>query len=194
MAKFNFTQLYAVAATLRKSARGTSYLMVECAEDDSAKSGAQKLIGEWDPQLELFEEVMANMPNDPEENKRYRLTDAVDLGLGCVFNETRGVPRLVSRRFVLDDNGSLVPQDDRVVNSVRGVALKRFGEEPAVMIDSELIRRCMLRDVPKQEGTQYLPVRGEDYSRYYLDVITWEEIREELFGDAYDASDDEVSE
>ena len=186
MAKFDFIKLYAVAATLQKSERGTRYLMVECADSDTAKGGAQKLIGEWDPQLDLFEEILEQMPKDFSEGKRYRLNEAVELGLGCAFNTDRGVPRLVARRFVADDDGNLVPQPDRLVNSVRGVALKRYNEDPNVMIDAEIIRRCMLRTVPEKPGTQYLPIRGEDYSRYYIDIIDWEEIRKELFGDVDD--------
>ena len=192
-------ELYAVAATLRTSARGTQFLMVECSKSEEAKGGFTRILGNWGSQSEFFESVLAQMPKDGAEvsvDKRLRLTNAVSLGKGVIYTDDN-VPKLIQhrKRIVRDDDGNDTVEDAQptCVSSVSVVALDDLGENFRTLVDAEMMRRCLAQDEPEdgKAGTWYVPVRGEDYSDYYIDPITWADVRAELFGDI---EDEEVSE
>lgn len=193
-------ELYAVAATLRTSTRGTQFLMVECNKSEAAKGGTTRILGDWGSQSEFFESVLAQMPknNDGEvtADKRLKLTNAVSLGDGVIYTDNN-VPKLIQhrRRIVRDADGNDTVEDAQptCVSSVSVVALDDLGENFRTLVDAEMMRRCLAQDEPDEDkaGTWYVPVRGEDYSDYYIDPITWADVRAELFGDV---EDEEVSE
>ena len=193
-------ELYAVAATLRTSTRGTQFLMVECAKSETAKGGSTRILGDWGSQSEFFESVLAQMPkNEAGEvtaDKRLKLTNAVSLGDGVIYTDNN-VPKLIQhrKRIVRDADGNDTVEDAQpmCVSSVSVVALDDLGENFRTLVDAEMMRRCLAQDEPDEDkaGTWYVPVRGEDYSDYYIDPITWADVRAELFGDI---EDEEVSE
>lgn len=193
MAKIQQAEIFAVAATLRSSSRGTQYLMVECSYKETAHGGQSRILGNWGAQSEFFESVLAQMPKTNGEipvDKRLRLNDVVSLGDGVIYVDNN-VPKLIQHRKRVNEDGEserVIP--DQMASSVSVVALNDLGENFRTLVDAEMMRRCLAREEPDTPaGSWYSPVRGEDYSDYYVDPITWADVAAELFGDLADEVD-----
>ena len=187
MAKQVFQTVYAVAVGTGVSSTGNKYLTVNCSYNSDSKNGALKFISEYSDMyqtiMDALDEQGIEISFEEDKRNRYALNEAIPLGQGCIFEETN-VPIVIQVRQLEDGTERRTP-----LTSVRGVALSDSGESVRGLVEREMIRRCNNRD-------QFMPVKGQDYSRFFYAETTWEEIAKALFPDedAETASDEDGEE
>lgn len=185
MAKLNPVQLYCVSVTGGTSSTGSKFIIMNVSENSSSKTGAMKVISEYSDLFSVIttaldeQEVEITYPTEREDRKRVSLETAISVGKGIVFEETN-VPIVIQlRKNDVDDSIRRTP-----LTSVRGVALMDLGESVKGLVEREMIRRC-------NDHEQFLPVKGQDYSRFFYAETTWEEIAKALFPDGDEETEEE---
>ena len=184
--KLNPVQLYCVSVTGGTSSTGSKFIIMNVSPNSDAKTGAMKVISEYSDLFstlidELNEQsIELKYPTERDERERISLNTSIAIGNGIIFEDTN-VPVVIQLRKLEDDTIRRTP-----LTSVRGVALTDLGESVRGLVEREMIRRCNDRE-------QFLPVKGQDYSRFFYAETTWEEIAKALFpdDDTADADDDE---
>lgn len=174
MAKHVFKTLYAVAivAGIGKSS-GNEYLAIQVSEEATAKSGLLKFVPQgtniYTQITDTVEGITDFAYGTKDEPKVYHLDEPINLGLGCIFEDTT-VPKVKRHWKDADEE-----ERTAILASVRGIALQSLGETVQGLVQREMIRRC-------NDTQQFTPLRGQDYSSYYFADMTWEEVAEQLFG------------
>lgn len=182
--KLNPVQLYCVSVTGGTSSTGSKFIIMNVSPNSDAKTGAMKVISEFSdlfqPLIDELEDqsIELEFPTEREDRKRVSLDTSIAIGNGIIFEETN-IPIVIQLRKLDDDSIRRTP-----LTSVRGVALTDLGESVRGLVEREMIRRC-------NDHEQFLPVKGQDYSRFFYAETTWEEIAKALFPDGDDADEDE---
>ena len=187
MAKLIPVQLYCISLKGGTYSNGDRFIIMYLNEDPYARTGAMKVISD---NTDMFQDILdatirqdlnIDFPKDKKKRKLVFLNRAVSVGKGIIFDDSN-VPIVIHVKKLSDGTEKRVP-----LTSVSGVALFDLGESVREIVEIEMIRRC-------NNHQEFLPVKGQDYSRYLYSDVDWKEIAKMLFpyyDDMVDIENDE---
>ena len=174
MAKLVPVQLYCISVIGGIYSNGDKFIIMSLNENQNANSGAIKIISD---NTDLYYDIIAAVKEQginiafarkKKDFKRIFLNSAISVGEGIIFKDTN-VPIVL--KVIKNDNGT----EKRIpLVEVSGVALLELGESVQSLVEIEMIRRC-------NNHQAFLPVKGQDYSRFLYTDTPWKVIFKTFF-------------